>query len=140
MNLEVMEKLKPEHFRKGGSFDKKVFASLIELVKKHEDRRKKANRFMWIFINSTVFCVALFLFGGDAFNSVLNDHPWLLALFFVALTAWVVIVLLWRIFRGLQESAFKQIDEVCITLGLTKEDLQEAIVRLGKELESRGET
>ena len=105
-----------------------MFASLVELLKKQNDKRKKANRFTRILIGCIVFCVAFYLFAGkdfgDVFDRVLNNNPWLLALFFVAIIAFFVIVALSRIFRAQQDNVGSKIVKVCKTLGMTDKEIR----------------
>jgi len=124
-----IEYVMPERFENGSGFDKEVFASLLELLEKQEDKRENANRFTRISILLFVVLGAFFGFAvvnfGDGFDRLLNDNPALLVLSFVAIAILFVILALSRIFRAQQYMTGNKIVKVCRTLGMTDDEIEE---------------
>ena len=122
---ELIEKLTTSHFEKGNSFDKEVFASLVELLKENEIRKKIFIKYLKITIGYTVLMVIFIA----ALNDIVDDHPILLILLLPALIF---------LFKSLkprfkeQMSVFK-ITKAYKTLDITEEEVKAAIQKVKQE-------
>ena len=122
---ELIEKLTTSHFEKGNSFDKEVFASLVELLKENAIRKKIFIKYLIITVVYSFFMIIFF----TALEDIVDDNPVLLVLLIPALIF---------LFKSLkprfkeQMSIFK-ITKAYKTLDITEEEVKAAIQKVKQE-------
>ena len=122
---ELIEKLTPNHFEKGNSFDKEVFTSLVELLRKNAIRKKIFIKYLMI---TVIYGILISIFVS-AFESVVDDNPVLL-IFLIPMLITLFISLKARIQE--QMSIFK-ITKAYKTLDITEKEIKDAIKKVKQE-------
>jgi hypothetical protein len=123
--LELLEHLTPNHFENGASFDKEVFASLVELLKINEIRKKIFFKYLKITVGYTFFIIIL----ASILKNIMDDNPVILIFLLPSF-----IFLFMSLKPRLQEqmSVFK-VYKAYKTLGITEQDVKVAIKQLEQE-------
>ena len=120
-NSELIERLTPEHFKNGKSFDKEAFASLIKAYQKKENN-------MWIIYAITIVFVAIGIYTTVLIQIQSNSD------FLAILNFFIFIVLCLIVFLYPWGKLETNIILACNKLGITKDDLIYVLKQMREEI------